>query len=71
MEQSNNRGKQNTSINMGKYSVTKEQIQQLQIEAKSILTDKLLKKVIETEAVSVILFVLSILIKLRYATICF
>ena len=48
-----NKSKQNTTINMGKYSVSKEEIRQLQIEAKSVLTDKLMKKVLETESVSI------------------
>ena len=46
--------KQTPTINMGKYSVSKEEIKQLQIEAKSVLTDKLMKKVLETESVSIL-----------------
>ena len=49
-----NKNKQTTAINMGKYSVSKEEIRQLQSEAKSVLTDKLMKKVLETESVSIL-----------------
>jgi len=51
VDQSNNRGKQNSSFNIAKYNVTKEQIEQLQAESKTVLTEKLLKKVLETETI--------------------
>ena len=52
VDQSNNRGKQNSSFNIAKYNVSKEQIELLQAESKTVLTEKLLKKVLETETVS-------------------
>ena len=51
-DHSNNREKQDASINIGKYNITREQIELLQIEARTVLTDKFLKKIAETEAVS-------------------
>ena len=51
-DHSNNREKQDVSINIGKYNITREQIELLQIEARTVLTDKFLKKIAETEAVS-------------------
>ena len=53
---SDKQGKSNMSINIEKYNVSRGQIEQLQVEAKTVLTEKLLKKVIETEAVSFVCF---------------
>eukprot|EP00794_Sanderia_malayensis_P012769 gene12769-14080_t len=46
-----NRSRENQFLNIGKYSVTKAEVRQLTVEAKSVLTDKLMKKMIETEQV--------------------
>ena len=50
-DESINKVKHEKSIDIGKYGVTKEEIDQLKVEAKTVLTDKLLKKVVQTEAV--------------------
>eukprot|EP00795_Rhopilema_esculentum_P005068 gene5068-181_t len=44
------KNKQSSSVNMGKFSVTKEEVRQLKVEAKSVLTDKVMKSVLEAES---------------------